>query len=446
MKKIVTTRLIKHFLFLLFSCIFFCSCEKTKVQFGQDFIDNSYSNIILVDTITAELSTVFNDSIPTSGSGVILAGNYSDNFFGSVTARSFFEVSPPIIVNLPVTATFDSLELIMRPNKSYYGDTTFKSPLEVHQLTSEYFFPLYQSQFFNSTDFDVDPAPLGSSNSIIYPHITDSISIRLSDALGENLFALYKSNDYILQTTPGFLSYFKGLQITPSPAGGMHAIYGFNDSVVMRLHYHETDVFLESKFIDFPFYNGDNKQFNQVKADKTGTPVAVFNSTNKEISSATTGDAAFIQPITGFMAKIKFPTLRSLLLRPDYVKILKAQLVVHPIKNSYQSDQLPPALSAYTTDQSNILSAPLVIAGSTTSAQTGNLVIDPVYNENTNYTYDVTTYLQQQILVTAANQNGLILAPPQATSLINLNRAIIGNQKNSQGSIQLKVYYVSVNP
>jgi len=134
--------------FLILLSIVLISCEKTKIQFGQGYVDNSYSNIILVDTVAAVLSTVYNDSISTSGSGIILAGNYNDNIFGRVTAKSFFEVSPPGIATLPINSTFDSLELIIRPNKSYYGDTTFKSHLSVYQLKSQYFFPLYQSQFY----------------------------------------------------------------------------------------------------------------------------------------------------------------------------------------------------------------------------------------------------------------------------------------------------------
>ena len=255
--------------------------------------------------------------------------------------------------------------------------------------------------------------------------------------MGKTLFDRYKSDDYVLQTTSNFLPYFKGLQIAPA-AAGMHAIYGFHDSLIMRLHYHVTDVFTENKFLDFTFYNNDNKQFNQVKTDRTGTPVSVFNSTNKEVVSTSTGNSAFIQTLTGFMAKIKFPTLRGLLLRSDFVKILKAELVIKPVKNSYNSiTPLPPDLSAVTTDQSYTLGTPLSSAASG-STQTGNLIIDPVYNENTFYTYDITSYLQQQILISSANQNGLLFVPPFPASISSLNRVIIGGQKNTESSIQLK--------
>lgn len=437
-----------YLLFLILSAVVLVSCDKTKIQFGQDYVDNSYSNIILVDTLTAQLSTVYSDSVSTTASGSLLAGNYNDNVFGKLSAKSFFEIVPPAVTDLATNAAFDSLELIIRPDKSYYGDTTFNSQLSIYQLSNPLTFPLYQSQFYNTTDFSVDPNALGNVNTLIYPNNTDSISIRLSDAVGKNLFDLYKTKDYIMQSNSNFINYFRGLQLSAT-AGNMHAIYGFRDSVVMRLHYHETNVFNESKYIDFVFYNNDNTQFNEVKADRSGTLLSVFNGPNKEVVSTNTNNVAYLQNLTGFVPKIKFPTLRSLLLRPDFVKILKAELVIRPVKNSYNSiTPLPPVLYAVPTDQSNTLGSPLnyVSTAGIVSTQTGSLVTDPVYDENTEYYYDITSYLQQQILISANNQNGLLFVPPTPASISTLNRVIIGDQKNTQGGLQLKIYYVSINP
>ena len=434
------------FLFITLVGVFFASCQKTKIQFGEAYVDNSYSNIILVDTLTPQLSTIYSDSVSTSGSGKILVGSYNDNSFGKITAKSFFEVSPPAIAELATNATFDSLELIIHPDKSYYGDTTFPSKISVYQLTNKLAFPLYQTQFYNNTDFPVDPTPLGSFNALIYPNHTDSIAIRLSDAKGQELFNLYRANDVSMQSTTNFLNYFKGLRVSPS-TGGMHAVYGFNDSAIMRLHYHVTGVFTESKQLDFSFYNTDNTQFNQVKNDRTGTPVALFNSTNKEVPSTATNGEAYLQYLTGFTPKIQFPSIRTLLLRPDYVKILKADLIIHTIDNSYNGYMpLPPKLYAATTDLSNTFQSVLTNKADG-SYQTGNLVFDPIYQKNTVYTYDVTSYLQQLIQVAATNTgNGLLVTPPSPATISTLNRLVIGDKQNQNGSIQLKLYYVSVNP
>jgi len=444
MNKIVTIFLKYRLQFLILLVLGQISCEKTKIQFGQAYVNNTFSSLVLIDTLSTQLTTVYIDSVATSGSGVILAGNYNDNVFGKITTKSFFEVAPPAIADLASNSVFDSLQLIVLPNKSYYGDTTFSSQLSVYQLTNQITFPLYQTSFYNNTDFAVDPTPLGSISKQIYPNITDTVFIPLSNTKGKELFDLYKSDDYVMQSTTNFLPYFKGLQLA-STSGNMHAVYGFRDSITMRLYYHQTDVFITNKYLDFTFYNADNTQFNQVKSDKTGTPLSVFNSTNKEVVSTATNNSIYLQYLTGFLPKIKFPTLRSLLLRADYVKILKADLIIKPLKNTYNSiTPLPPQLSAIATDQTNTLETALTNAAG--GFQAGNLVIDQLYNENTSYDYDVTSYLQQQILVSSANQNGLLLVPPSTAWISTLNRAVIGDQKNVQGSIQLKLYYVSVNP
>jgi Domain of unknown function (DUF4270) len=427
------------------------SCEKTPIQFGQSYVDNSFSNIVLVDTFSTQLSTVFYDSIPTTGSGTILAGNYDDPVFGKISASSFFELSPPAnSQTIAANAVFDSLKLILIPNKSYYGDTTIPLQLSVYQIRNQIIFPLYQSQFYNTTDFPVNQDPLGSVNTLYYPNITDTLFIRLADTTGQSLFNMIVNNDYIIQSTNYFLPYFSGLKITPTGNNNMNAIFGFKDSTTMRLYYHYTDAFVENKFIDFKFYNVDNTQFNQVRDDRTGTPVAGFNSNNptltSEVPSSVTGNTVFLQYLTGFVPKIRFPSIRDLLLRIDYAQILKAQLVISPVLNSFSPTMdLPPSLLAYTTDQNDLFQSPL-LSPSGTGYQSGNLVEDYLYNQNTTYTYDVTSYLQQQIAIGYYNQNGLLLSPLSPGNISSFNRAVFGDMYNPKGSIQLKLYYVSVNP
>ena len=435
----------KYFVPLLILPVFiFSACNKPQIQFGQAYVNNTYTNIVLVDTLSASLSTVFRDSVITSGSSTLLAGNYFDNNFGNIKASSFLELAPPTLATLDTKSVYDSLVLIMRPDKTYYGDTSLSSELSVYQLTNPINFPLYQTQFYNNTNFSVDPTPLGSATSLIYPNITDTVFIRLSDAKGNELFNLYNSGDYTIQNTTSFINYFKGLKITP-PANGMHAIYGFHDTVTMRLYYHVNGLFSTPKVLDFTYYNGDSKQFNQVLSDRSGTPLSAFGGADQEISSTSTNNSSYLQYITGFIPKVQFPTIRNLLLRPDYLKIIKAELVVTPVNQSYPGfTPLPPQLYAYTTDQLNNIGSALTSTTST-GYQTGNLVIDPLYNSNTTYVYDVTSYLQQQISISYTNENGLLLVPPSPASITTFSRLVIGDQKNPGGALQLKVYYVSSN-
>src|SRR5665647_1882996 len=108
-------------LFILFSI---CSCEKQNIDFGSNFIDNSITNLILVDTSTAEISTVYVDSFVSSNTNTILAGKYKDNQFGIVASQSFVQIGiPASTYDIPNGSVFDSLEVILKMNKSYYGDT-----------------------------------------------------------------------------------------------------------------------------------------------------------------------------------------------------------------------------------------------------------------------------------------------------------------------------------
>jgi len=429
---------------LILPAFIFSACNKPQIQFGQAYVSDTYTNIVLVDTLSANLSTVYRDSVITSGSSTILTGTYADSYFGKITASSFFELSPPALTTLDPKSVYDSLVLILIPNKTFYGDTTQSSQLSVYQLTNPINFPLYQTQFYNNSNFPVDPTPLGTSTTLIYPNITDSVFIRLSDAKGNELYNLYNSGDYNIQNTTSFVNYFKGLKITPA-ANGMHGLYGFKDTVTMRLYYHVNGLFATPKVLDFSFYNGDNKQFNQVLSDRSGSPVAAFGGADQEITSTNTNNSSYLQYITGFIPKIQFPYIRNLLLRPDYLKILKAELIVTPVSQSYTGvTPLPPQLYAYTTNQLNDLGSPLV-STSSSGYQTGNLVLDPLYNVNTAYVYDVTAYLQQQITVGSNNQNGLLLIPPSPSSITTFNRLVIGDKNNSAGALQLKVYYVSSN-
>lgn len=430
-------------LLLILPSILVISCNKPQIQFGQAYINSSTSNIVLVDTLSASLSTVYLDSIPTSGSATVLAGYYNDPIFGKISASSFLELQPPPLSTLDPKSVYDSLVLIMRPNKSYYGDSTsFQQQLSVYQLISPINFPLYQNQFFNNSGFPVNPTPLGTTTTFIYPNYTDTVFIRLNDQLGDSLFNLFNAGDYSVQNTNSFISFFKGLKVT-SGSMGMKAIYGFRDTVTMRLYYHVNGVFNTPKKLDFTYYNGDNKQFNQILSDRSGTPVSNFGGAYQVIPSETTNNSSFLQYITGFVPKIQFPTLRNLFLRPDFLKIIKAELIVTPVVQTYNPfSVLPPKLYAYPTDQTNYIGSPLLVAG-TSVAQAGNFINDPIFNSNTSYTYDVTSYLQQQINIGYINQNGLLLIQPNPASISTFNRLVIGNQKNTGGTLQLKVYYVS---
>lgn len=431
------------FLFLLTISAGMNSCEKETISFDSNFITPSGTNLILVDTATVQLSTVYVDSFATSGSGYIFAGNYNDPQFGQINAETYMQVGIPPHLTLPVGATFDSLEVVLKPKNIYYGDTTAPYTIGVHQLSDPLTFIPNQFAFFNIDTWDYDPTLLGSTQLIVRPSLIDTIAVRLSQSLGQDLFNKILNDSDEIQSNPQFLEYFRGLAFTGSAGNNM--VMGFSDSITLRLHYENPGVITEPAMLEFTITN-PNFQFNHITANRSGTPLAQLSASDSILPSSQTGNAAFSQYITGVVTKIQFPYIRNLLNLPNFVKIISAQLVVKPLANTYSSFYLlPPALRLSTTDQYNQVGpylSPSFSSSLASASSFGILQLDNTYGASTQYTYDITSYIQQQIAISLNNQNGLLLVPSSPT--LSFNRIVLDNSKNPKSQTQLIVYYASV--
>ena len=439
MTKIIPLRVVVIMIFFLS----FAACKKVDINFGSQVLDNNYTQIIKVDTITPSLTTVFTDSFVTSGSGVALAGIYKDPAFGLVTAKSYFELAPPKDTSLPNDISFDSLTLILKLNKTYYGDTAKSIHLNVYQLADNIFPPNNGSVFYNNSSVRLSSESIGEKDVVLSPVKTDSIVIRLSQSLGQELFDLLKAGDSRLKNNEKFINYFRGLSIVPS--GDDALVFGFKDSISMRLHYTIPGLVKQTKVRLFNLINNGH-QFNNIHIVRSGA-LANIPSNKKEINSTTTNNTAFVQSITGTVAKISFPSIKDILQIPGYVKILQAQLIIKPVLGSYDMFfPLPNQLRLSRTDNNNKIGTDLLASSSSGSAttQNGNLIIDNIFRENTAYNYDVTDYLSALVRVSVNNQDGLLASQPAPAFSTTFNRLLIGNANTGKSKLQLVLYYLSI--
>lgn len=439
------TGLFKFFtvFFVLFIVLVSTGCQKTAIQYGEQYIDNGTTSIILVDSIKPTVTTVYKDSVFTSQSGTLLVGNYTDPYLGKVSSNAYLQLSAPALADVLNNAQYDSLVLLTKCSGSYYGDTTLPVTFSVSQLTQEIKFAENQFSFSNLASFPLNPTPLGSRSFVLRPLNGDSANIKLSDAKGQELFNMIRTKSDILKDPARFTDYFKGLNVSATTNNN---VYNLKDSVVMRLYYHQTDVTYQNKYFDFAFNNA-SLQFNNISADRSGTPLAALNANNLELPSTASGNVGYLQSATGIYLKVAFPNIRKLLERTDFIKIIRAQLIVKPVGNSYSSlYPLPPVLNGDQTDGANEPGAAIVsVVSGSALTETGNLFIDGIYGLNTGYTYDVTTYLQQEINIATTNKDGLLLLPPSGSRYSNLNRLVIGDGDNAKNKLTLNVYYISVN-
>ncbi|HEY4935320.1 MAG TPA: DUF4270 family protein [Puia sp.] len=423
------------------------ACTKPQISFQSVYNGDNATNVVTVDTFAVQLSTVFLDSFSTSGTSAMLLGRYIDPFFGSITSQSYSDIGTPN--PLPILTDFsvyDSIQLILRINKSFYGDTSNVQRFLVSQLTQVMNYPGIQTTFYNNNSIPYDPTVLGSTDVKINPTAGltsqkkgDSIKITMPSSMGQQLFGLlYRQTDTV--TNPAtFRGYFKGLTVYPDPSLP-GAVYGFNDSLVLRIFYHEPGVVVILKTADFHLIN-PTTQFNQISADRTGTPTQSLSQANIELPSRSSGNQAFFQPITSLYTKLLFPTISNLLTYQDYLAVMKAVLIIKPVQGTYSPlYNLPPIVNLSLTNQGNTIGGLLPYGN-------GSLSIDYLYGTNTSYSYDITTYIQGALNQGAESnaKNGLILFAPSPAYNTTFNRIVMGDAYNAQQSnqISLKIYYAS---
>jgi hypothetical protein len=443
-KKIIVPFVLPMF----FGMLYFTSCKKADIKFGEEFLDNDITQIFKTDSFSVNLSTVYMDSFVTSAKGTVLIGAYTDPAFGRVSTQSYFEIIPPAYEDAYANTTFDSLCLILKPNASFYGDSTTAVNVVVDELKDSINLPENVFSFYNTSHFAIKTNPtLANTNISIRPQADKEISIKLPNSLGTTwLNKLKDPTDNNLKTAAAFLSYFKGIRL--SSDANTQMVVGCSDAVVVRLYYKKPGLITQDKSIDFTLSNKYH-QFNNIAIARSGVlSTAGFGSNIREISSTLTNDAAYTQSATGSMIKLSFPTLKDILQVPNFAKVLKAALIIKPIKGSYNTTHfLPPNLRLSYTNQNNTIGNDLAYVSNNgaLAIQYGLLQTDYYLNENTQYQYDLTEYVKDVLRTTNITAGeGLLLTPPSPSFENQLARVIVGNKNNPLGKIQLVIYYAAV--
>ena len=164
-----------------------------------------------------------------------------------------------------------------------------------------------------------------------------------------------------------------------------------------------------------------------------------------EAPSALTNNAVYVQGPSGIETKIRFPYLANFLTNvPDYIGILKAQLILKPIVGTFEPKlnfALPPQMILSATDQNNELGTVIYFNG---QVQYGNLAVDFQYGLNTLYTYDITAYIKQLLTLGPNTTDGLMLTVPSPSNETLFNRVIFGDNTNKNYKIALKIYYIQL--
>jgi hypothetical protein len=429
-------------------CIFVLSCSsEAYFTIGTSWVDTNLK-LVYVDSCKAKLSTVRVDSVPTYNQGVILVGKYEDVntatgeiLTGTIKTTSYIEISnPSVTTDLGTNTFFDSLVLEMRFNGNYMGDTLNNNMhLLIHQLEERIQIQdvvVGTDTYYNTTSFAYNPEPLAEALFPIRPDNTawgitvdggvaiEPVRVRLPDALGQEMFDSIANKADIFDNNEKFLDYFKGLVFVAGE--DVEAIAGFkaDSTFKINLYYHVQEEFKTDQVITFSI--NTRNQFNNISADRTGTNLLPDSFTDHEIESHLTGNMSFISAGDGLYTKIEFPNLHDILLTSTYGIVERAMLEIRPVYGTYQ--EYTPIPQNLTISASNISGeSESTLTDSQGQSQSGSLTIDPQFWDNTLYSFDVTSFVQNQMLAPADQKLYLTLRLSGSEMQNSTTRLVIGD-------------------
>ncbi len=422
------------------------SCTRNEIQFG-DNPESNYTDVVFTDSVSVSLSTIISDSFATNSATSLLLGRYNDPHFGTISAKSFFQMAvPSTIPAIPESARYDSLTFIFYPADYYYGDTSLQQTIYVNELAEAITYS-YGSNLFNTSSVPVKASPLGTKTISIRPLSDDSVVIRLSDVRGAELFSKLKAQSTDVTNGDDFLNYFHGISLATgnNDLGAIYGINGAAGSMILRVHYHTTIPQPENHFIDFTSL-ANGYAFNQVLSDRSGTALISTSTGITELPASQTNDLSFLQPGTGIYLKMTFPSLKTILASDKVIKLIKAELFIRPPGNSFDKNKykLPSQLYLLQTDASNT-TGDAILDSTGSGVQYAIPVTDDVYGENNYYRFNVTPYINNMMTTSGGHDDGFFLMHNVSESSMNVNRLVVNNALHGNQSSQLFLHMIVIN-
>ena len=433
------------------------SCSGDGGSLGAGFGAESDFNVGFLGTVTVRTSTVMLDSLPSSGTGKLLVGQYADPKLGVTESQIFMQMSNGTGWAQPSnTATFDSMVLILPYSGYYYGDTTATTELHVYQASetfTTYPLPLFwqyearhpyftspSGYFFNSSHVAY-ATEIGSVSFNPHPLGKDSIHIKLPDDLGKAWLAESKKTINYFQSLSTFLDHFKGITIKATSGGSIVGINGAN--VKIRIYYKDLISELITQLKYEMSYTASDFAFNRITADRTGTLLQDLSLSKRIIDSKDTDGEVYIQSGLGVLTKIEFPHIEQVMNIDGMLAVNNATLTIEPIKKTFPvTTRLPQTLVMFQTDKSNQPLAPLLVDYSSTE-QSANIGFDDEFGTNSGYTFQITQFIQLLLDNPQARANGsaLLLSTPLSDFLSTVNRATMGGGNHPDYRMRLNIYY-----
>ncbi|MFY0625339.1 MAG: DUF4270 family protein [Reichenbachiella sp.] len=311
---------------LIIAGLFIFSCEDPS-DIGLALDPDALSTQISYKEITLTAENVFNDSLKTSNTSVLLVGKSQSDIFGTTESTAYVRLSTDNSSLSPLDTdgvtqyyVYDSTVLTLQyfsVNADHVANT---QTISVHQLEDQLISSVsYLSRFDtpymandpdDTFDFKIDKEDLDEAleNPLDTPNY--QLTTHLSAFLGQQLFDIVESNE----TQELLRDDFKGIAFVSDPNND--ALIGFNagGGTNITVHYHimeETEdgpvVDTDSLGIVFSLTSA-NARYNKIEVDRTGSLIGA--NIGEDLATFETGDGkVYMNPATGIYPKVSLQPL-----------------------------------------------------------------------------------------------------------------------------------------
>jgi hypothetical protein len=445
-------RTVQFLFFLVTSLVIFTRCQETDSSIGFSGVESSIETV-MVDTFTVQMSTVLLDSIYSSNSGRTLVGSYRDPVLGVTSSSAYFQITPSILsYSITTEAIYDSIALLLTPDRYHYGDTTITQELIVKQLNqsiigrtldknifkdipASYFFQ--NGAMYNTSETNTIGDDLGVLKYKPEPNNSDSISIRLNDVLGKKWFELARNNDQQIIYSGNFLNEFKGIKLT----GSEGAVIGFSTAKIkVRIYYHEPTnaEYVTGSSFDIGLNGGP--QYNHIEEDFSSTDLTSLQR-GKSLSSKITNNESFVQGGVGLITKIEFPYLHLLTEVNEHVTLLHSVLTISAVQEYPQVFDFPSQMVLYYANDLNIPTNVMTSETSSSSPNAAALNKDSELETYANYSFSINSYITNLVNRVENYPKELFIGLNSTDFPNTVNRLRIGSPDNVNYKIKLRIYY-----
>lgn len=421
----------KRFCALILMAATSYNCEPVSSEIGADFFTDGVLDLTYIDSATVNLSTIRLEDLVTSNATRMLVGSHRDTDLGIISATPFFQVSPESQVNFEdQNVVYDYLSLVLPLDHYSYYDTLSPLTLSVHRVTDE--IETDNGYVYNHTTFPIEEESLGSVTFKPRPH-GDSIEIKLSDVLGQEIFQKAITGSEEL-TSGNFLKYIRGFAVVADTSMSA-CILGVTTNPKLKLHYIDKSTTpAEEKSAEFQ--TSSHLFFTHISTNRKNTALEIMPSASGRLSSMLTNDRAYIQAGAGLALRIDLPYLHILKQLPNFYPT-RAILEIYPTKKLVDvSSQLPSELHVFQADKRNSIYKSL--------ETTALLVEDTDLGRDTHYTFDATAFVNEQMALQLANENALIFTTDNTTYPVSAER-LYAAATSHEYKTRLRIYFATVN-